>query len=141
MASPFASPEEFRDVMDRVLTLMSEDPEIGPRLRTADVPRRFEFDDMQLVLNVRAGRPEEQANLWWTWDDEIDWTPRVRLTMSSQTANRFFQGRENFAYAIARRHIKTSGDLRAALELVSITKPIYARYRALVAAEYPHLRV
>jgi hypothetical protein len=141
MASPFASPEEFRGVMDRVLALMSEDQEIGPRLRAADVPRRFEFDDMRLVLNIRAGRAGELANLWWTWHEDIDWTPRVRMTMSSATANRYFQGRENFAYAIARRHIRTSGDLRAALELLPITKPIFARYRALVAAEYPHLRV
>jgi hypothetical protein len=63
------------------------------------------------------------------------------MTMSSATANRYFQGRENFAYALARRRIKTSGDLRAALELISITKPIYQRYRDLVAKEYPHLRL
>jgi hypothetical protein len=141
MASPFASPEEFREVLDRILRIMSEDPETGPRLRAADVPRRFEFEDLQLVLDIRAGRPGEQANLWWTWDEDIDWTPRVRMAMSSQTANRYFQGRENFAYAIARRHIKTSGDLRAALELIPIIKPIYVRYRALVAEEFPHLRV
>ena len=141
MASPFASPQDFHDVIDRLFRIMSEDPEIGPRLRAADVPRRFEFDDVHLMLNVRAARPGEQANLWWTWDEEIDWTPRVRMTMSTETANRYFQGRENFAYAIARRHIRTSGDLRAALELIPIIKPIYARYRALVAAEYPHLQV
>jgi hypothetical protein len=141
MASPFASPQEFQDVIDRVLRLMSEDTEIGPRLRTADVPRRFEFDDMGLVLSVRGGREREQANLSWTWSDEVDWSPRVRMTMSSETANRYLQGRENFAYAIARRRIKTSGDFKAALELISMTKPIYQRYRALVAAEYPHLQV
>jgi len=128
-------------VIDRVLRLMSEDAEIGPRLRAADVPRRFEFDDMGLVLNVRGGREDEQANLSWTWSNEADWSPRVRMTMSSETANRYLQGRENFAYAIARRRIKTSGDFKAALELISITKPIYQRYRALVAEEYPHLQV
>ena len=61
--------------------------------------------------------------------------------MSSQTANRYFQGRENIAYAIARRRIKTGGDLKAALELIPVTKPIYERYRALVEEEYPHLKV
>jgi hypothetical protein len=128
-------------VMDRVFEMMSEDPEMGPRLRDADVPRRFEFDDVNLVLNVRAGRPGEQANLSWAWTDAVDWSPRVRMTMSSKTANRYFQGRENFAYAIARRRIRTGGDLRAALELIPITKPIHERYRTLVAEEYPHLRV
>jgi hypothetical protein len=141
MASPFASPQEFRDVIDRLFQMMSEDPEMGPRLREADVPRRLQFEDVDLVLNVRPGRVGEQANLRWVWTDDVDWSPKVRMTMSSQTANRFFQGRENMAYAIVRRRIKTSGDLRAALELIPITKPIYERYRTLVDQEYPHLKV
>jgi hypothetical protein len=141
MASPFASPQEFREVMDRLFRIMSEDPEMGPRLREADVPRRFEFDDLDLVLNVRAGQPGEPENLSWAWSDAVDWSPKVRMTMSSRTANRYFQGRENFAYALARRRIKTSGDLRSALELIPITKPVHERYRELVAQEYPHLAV
>jgi hypothetical protein len=139
MESPFASLQEFREVMDRMFGLLSEDPEVGPRLRDADVPQRFEFDDLELVVNVRAGRAQEQANLYWTWGDEVDWSPRVRMAMSSETANRYFQGRVNVAYAIARRRIKTSGDLRAALELAPITKPVQERWRELVASEYPHL--
>ena len=126
-------------MMDRLFRIMSEDPDMGPRLRAADVPRRFEFDDLELVLNVRAGRPGEPENLVWVWSDAVDWSPKVRVTISSQTANRYFQGRENFAYALARRRIKTSGDLRSALELISITKPVHERYRALIAKEYPHL--
>ena len=62
------------------------------------------------------------------------------MTMSSQTANRYFQGKENVAVAIARRRIKTGGDVKAALSLIPITKPVYAQYRDLVEAEYPHLK-
>jgi len=141
MASPFTSPEEFREVMDRIFTMMSEDPEMGPRLRDANVPQRFEFEDFDLVMNVRAGQPGEKANLHWQWSEDVDWSPKVRMTMSSTTANRYFQGRENVVYAIARRRIKTGGDIKAALELIPITKPIYERYRALVAEAYPHLAV
>jgi hypothetical protein len=139
MASPFASPEEFREVMDRVFAMMSEDPDMGPRLRDADVPQRFEFSDLQLVLNVRAAHRGRSENLEWVWGSHVDWPPRVRMTMTSQTANRYFQGEENIAYAILRKRIKTSGDLRAALELIPITKAVYPRYREMIAAEYPHL--
>jgi hypothetical protein len=139
MASPFRSPKEFREVMDRVFAMMSEDPEMGPRLRDADVPQRFEFEDVDLVMNIRAGQPGEEANLHWEWTDEVDWTPRVRMTMSSETANRYFQGKENVAIAIARRRIKAGGDIKAALQLIPITKPIYERYQALVAEDYPQL--
>lgn len=139
MAGPFTSPEEFREVMDRLFTMLSDDPEMGPRLREADVPQRFEFDDLGLVMNVRAGRPEEHANLHWEWSGDVSWTPKVRMTMSSATANRYFQGHENIAFAVLRGRIKTGGDLNAALHLVPITKPVYPRYREMVAAEYPHL--
>jgi hypothetical protein len=139
MATPFRSAQEFREVMDRVFTMMSDDPEMGPRLRDADVPQRFEFVDLDLVMNVRAGQPQEDANLHWEWTDEVPWTPSVRMKMSSETANRYFQGRENVAFAIARGRIKTGGDIKAALQLIPITKPIYERYRAVVAKEYPHL--
>ena len=139
--SPFTSPKEFREVMDRVFQMMSEDPEMGPRLRDADVPQRFEFSDLDLVMNVRACAPEETENLHWEWTDEVAWSPRVRMTMSSETANRYFQGRENIALAVARGRIKTGGDMRAALQLIPITKPIYERYRTLVAESYPHLQL
>jgi hypothetical protein len=62
------------------------------------------------------------------------------MAMSSETANRYFQGKENVVTAMARRRIKAGGDVKAALSLIPVTKPIYARYRALVEAEYPHLR-
>lgn len=125
--------------MDRLFGIMSEDPEMGPRLRDADVPQRFEFEDLDLVLNIRARRARERKNLHWEWTDDVDWEPKVRMSMASQTANRYFQGRENVPLAIARRRIKTGGDIGAALRLIPITKPIYARYRELLAEEYPHL--
>jgi len=142
MAAPqFSSDAEFREVMDRVFTMMSEDPDMGPKLRDADVPQRFEFPDLDAVVNIRAARPGEPGNLVWEWTDDVDWEPKVRMTMSSETANRYFQGKENVAMAIARRRIKTGGDVRAALALIPITKPVYAGYRAMLTDEYPHLVV
>jgi hypothetical protein len=141
MSSPFASSKEFKEVMDRLFTTMSEDPEMGPALRDADVPQRFEFDDLDLVLNVRARNPGEEANLHWEWSDEVGWEPRVRMKMSSEVANKYFQGKENIPLAIARRRIKTGGDIKASLALIPITKPVYARYRAMVSESYPHLVV
>ena len=139
MGPQFESLREFREVMDRIFTMMDQDPEMGPKLREADVPQRFEFEDVDLVVNIRATGDGEEGNLRWEWTDDVDWTPKVRMTMSSETANRYFQGRENIAMAIARRRIKTGGDVKAALALIPITKPIYERYRRVVESEYPHL--
>jgi hypothetical protein len=139
-APEFKSTSEFREVMDRTFEMMRDDPEMGPQLRDADTPQRFEFTDLDLVVNIRAGGPEE-PNLAWEWTDEVSWEPKVKMTMSSETANRYFQGKENVAIAIARRRIKAGGDVKAALAILPITKPLFARYREMITADYPHLEV
>jgi hypothetical protein len=141
VAASFDSPKEFKAVMDRVFAMMDEDPEMGPKLRDADVPMRYEFEDVDLVVNIRAVRAGEDGNLHWEWDDDVDWEPRVKMAMSSETANKYFQGKENVAMAIARRRIKSGGDVKAALALMPVTKPVFAQYRAMLEAEYPHLVV
>jgi hypothetical protein len=139
VGASFESAREFREVMDEVFSMMDRDPDMGPKLRDADTPQRFEFTDFDVVVNIRAARPDEDGNLHWEWSDEVDWEPKVRMEMSSEVANRYFQGKENVPMAVARRRIKTSGDLKAALALIPITKPIYAQYRDYVERERPHL--
>jgi hypothetical protein len=141
--SAFRSADEFREVMDRAFGLMSADPQMGPKLREADTPQRFVFPDVKLVVNVApAGDAgDSEHNLVWEWTDDVAWDPAVKMEMTSEVANRYFQGRENIAMAIARRRIKTSGDVKKALELVPVTKPVFALYREMLEADYPHLVV
>ena len=126
-------------MMDQVFTMMSTDPEMGPKLRDAETPQRFEFPDVDLVVNITYAEGPGEQNLRWEWTDDVDWEPEVKMTMDADVANRYFQGKENVAMAIARRRIKTSGNVKKALALIPITKPVYARYRELLEAEYPHL--
>jgi hypothetical protein len=141
VGASFDSPKEFKAVMDRVFGMMDDDPEMGPKLRDADVPMRYEFEDVDLVVNIRAARAGEDGNLHWEWSDDVDWDPQVKMAMSSETANKYFQGKENIAMAIARRRIKSGGDVKAALALMPITKPVFARYRSMLEDEFPHLVV
>ena len=49
---------------------------MGPKLRDADVPQRFEFTDVDLVVNIRAAEAGEDGNLHWEWSDDVDWEPQ-----------------------------------------------------------------
>jgi putative sterol carrier protein len=139
MGSP-KNAKEFREVMDRVFEMMSTDPEMGPKLREAETPQRFEFPDLDLVVNITSRDGEEDGqNLIWEWSDDVDWDPDVKMTMDSDVANKYFQGKENVAMAIARRRIKTSGNVKKALALIPITKPVESMYREMIQSEYPHL--
>ena len=92
MGAEFSGPKEFRAVMDRIFTLMSEDPDMGPKLRDADVPQRFEFEDVDMVVNIRAAEAGEEGCLYWQWNDDIDWKPKVKMAMSSETAEQVLPG-------------------------------------------------
>jgi hypothetical protein len=135
----FKSSKEFREVIDKVFNIMSTDSEMGPALRDAETPQRFEFPDLDLVVNITYAEDGGSDNLRWQWSDDVPWEPEVSMVMNSDIANRYFQGKENIAMAIARRRIKTSGNVKKALALIPITKPVFERYRALIEAEYPHL--
>ena len=43
---------------------------MGPQLRDADTPQRFEFTDLGLVVDARAGDSGE-PNLAWEWSDDV----------------------------------------------------------------------
>ncbi len=138
--SKFRSASEFREVLDQTFEIMSTDEEMGPALRDAETPQRFEFPDLDLVVNVTfAPEVRDGQHLRWEWSDEVDWDPEVGMKMDSDVANRYFQDKENIALAIARRRIKTSGNVKKALVLLPIVKPVFPRYRALVEESYPHL--
>ena len=134
----YASADELKEVLDKTFSMMNEDEEMGPKLKAADTPQRFEFTDMEVSVSIRPSRDGEEGHLLWVWGD-ADFEPRVRMTMDSETANRYFQGKENVPIALARRKIKAGGDVKAALALMPITKPVFERYRAMVEADYPHL--
>ena len=136
----FDSAKQFKEVMDKTFDLMSTDPDMGPKLRAAETPQRFEFPDLDLVVNITfAQEVTDGQNLRWEWSDDVPWEPDVEMRMDSDVANRYFQGRENVAMAIARRRIKTSGNVKKALALIPITKPVFEQYRGMLERDYPHL--
>jgi hypothetical protein len=133
--------KELKDILNTVLHEIDDDPDDGPRLRAAAAPLRLEFPDLKLALNVSRSE-KAKHNLRWNFSRRSRSNPKLRLSMQSEVANRVFQGRENPAIAIARGRLRTSvQDAGAALRFFPAAKPLFTRYRAIVAEKYPHLSV
>src|SRR5215213_3675767 len=61
MGAQFESAKELREVIDAVFSMMDADPDMGPKLRDANTPQRFEFSDFDVVVNIRGARaPADQ---------------------------------------------------------------------------------
>ncbi len=56
----------------------------------------------------------------------------VQLRMSSDNANRFWQGKLNFTLAMAQRKLKLDGKRSLALGLLPLTAPIFDTYKAIL---------
>ncbi len=133
----------MHDVLERLLVDLDGDPVVGPGLRTARVPHRFSFPDLDVVLNVTGSEDSDDEHcLSWRFTDAIEWTPALSLEMQSEVANRYLQGRENLAIAIARRRIRISvPQARSALKFLPFSGEVIERYSAIVTRDYPHLTV
>ena len=133
----FRSARELRKILDEVMKDIDSDPDDGPRMRGAAGPLRMEFTDLKLVFNLARA---DDGNLEWDFSKRSSKQPKLALSMSSDFGNRLLQGRENPAIAIARGRLHTKVvDAGAALRFFPAAKPLFARYRELVAEKYPHL--
>ena len=131
-------PDELRAALDEALAASEADELIGPRIRATGLRMRFDLPDVGIVLYVRAG-DEGEPNLVWSFDEAPDWRPRLELEMSAEVANRYLQGRESLAIAIARGQVRCRGESRAALAYLPAARLICEPYRRVIAAGFPDL--
>jgi hypothetical protein len=129
--------DEFRAALDRALSLADSDERVGPLIAATKLRMKFVFPDLGLVLNLVAGGDSDH-NLRWSFG-EADWLPQLELEMDSDTGNRFLQGTESLAVAIARGRARASGEPRSALLALPATRLLVEPYRQVVTREHPTL--
>jgi hypothetical protein len=128
---------QFRAALGSALERADDDDRIRPLLRAAGLRLRFEFPDVGLVLNVAIA--DDDDRLVWSFSDEVEWQPKLELTMDAAVANRFLQGRESLAIALARGQASCRGESKTALLYLPATRLLCEPYRNAVRAGYPAL--
>lgn len=136
----FRSPAELREVLERLLEEVDSDERVGPLLRAARVRTRLEFTDMGVALNVASAEDEEHC-IEWDFGAAPRPAPKLVLAMDSEVANRWLQGSESIAIAIARGRVRCAGESRSALFFLPTAKLLSDPYRRLLASDYRHLQV
>jgi len=136
----YLSADEMREVIGRALETVDRNARAGNMLRAAGLNILIEIPNLKSVISVRASN-EPGHYIRWRFDRRGKPKPNFVLTMSSDVANAWLQGRESIAMAIVRRRMKCSGSARDALRYVPVLKVISQRYRKLVRSDYPHLAI
>lgn len=128
---------DFRAALERAISQAAGDERIGPLLGATKLRMRFHFSDANLSLNLAADTGPQ--SLQWTFG-EVEWTPKLELTMDSTTANRCFQGGQSLAIALARGQAHFRGESRAAIfSLLPATKLLSESYQRVVEDQFPAL--
>ena len=138
----FKDAHEFKKVFEHIFRLMNDHPKVGRTLRDAHAPHKFDITDYGLEFNVTAADDADEKKgkfLRWVWGP-ADWEPVITMKMSSETANKYFQGKENIAIAVAMGRARVKGPMSTLLRLAPVTTPIHPVYREWLQENgYDHL--
>jgi len=140
-AAPPAEPraEELVAALERALAEADADERVGPLIGATRLRLRFELREPELTVNLAAA--EDDHNLTWSFADDPGWSPKLLLRMPAEVANRYLQGRESLAIAIARGQVSCKGESRVALLYLPATRLLCEPYRRVVETEFPALAV
>ena len=127
----FKDADEVYATLGKLFLDLAADEEMSERFRQANTIVRYQHSDPDSAITVRLqpGEPVE-VDL-----GESEMEPQVTMTMSADTAHRFWLGQVNVTVALARGEIKASGPVAKILKLVPLTKPVFPRYKAQLLAQ------
>ena len=125
--STFSDASEVYKYVGGVFRIAADHPEIGPRMRAANITMQVNYSDPAASLTIRFQEPMEVIE--GGQDDNAD----VRLSMPADIAHKYWRGEYNLAVGLAKGQVKAKGPVNKILKLVPITKPLFPIYRDLTA--------
>jgi hypothetical protein len=126
----FTDKMQLQDCFTALFSALRSDPDIGPRAQASGLVVRFLYADPNTSVIIDC-RP---SPLSISWDQEPVLTNEERsklfvdLSMSADTAHRFWLGRVNLVAAITRGIIKAKGPIPSIMRFLPIIKPAFAIY-------------
>ncbi|GAB2468959.1 SCP2 sterol-binding domain-containing protein [Jatrophihabitans fulvus] len=124
----FTGPDDLRRYVGGIFEQALADDTLGPRLAATGVTLKVVTTEPDATMIVNL--PERTVTLG-SADDPADATMR----MTSDVANRFWQGKVNLPVAMARKQVSVDGRVAALLKLVPTTKQLFPAYVEMLKAD------
>jgi hypothetical protein len=128
MTATFADRAEAETYISAVFEAGFADPAIAEKLGGSGLVLRMELTDPDAVVSVDTATRRIDLG-------ETDLEPNMTLTLSSDTANRFWQGKVSIPLAVARGQIVISGSLPKLMALLPSAKTLYGHYTERLRAD------
>lgn len=126
-------------MLGAMLDRVDADERVGAVLKASRLRERLRLTDLDLTIRVSASVDPGHF---------IDWSfrsggeePQLSLSMDSSFANRWLQGRDSIAVAIARGQVRVTGRTGAALTHLPAMRLLSRHYVDVIRETHPHLLV
>ncbi|MEA2267053.1 MAG: hypothetical protein QOE27_2636 [Solirubrobacteraceae bacterium] len=125
----FKDDQEVYQYIGRLFQDLAEDEILFPQFQKANTVVQFPLRNptSQITLKIKLGEPG-QVDLGPT-----ELVPEVVMTMDADVAHNFWLGKVNVTVALARGQMKAKGPVAKILKLLPLTKPVFPRYKKLLA--------
>ena len=125
----FKDEQEVYAYIGKLFQDLAKDDELWLKFRRANTIVQYQFRNPESQITVRMREDgDAQVDLG---DSEME--PEVLMTMEADTAHRFWLGKVNVTVALARGQMKAKGPVAKILKLVPLVKPVFPRYRQMLA--------
>jgi putative sterol carrier protein len=122
----FANADEVDKYIGEMFRLAGDHPEVGEKMKAANIVMRVEYSDPDCVVTIGFQDPMRVD------PGETDLVPDITLIMRADTGDKFWRGEYNLAVGLAKGQVKAKGPVNKILKLVPLTKPLFPVYRDLV---------
>jgi SCP-2 sterol transfer family len=125
----FKDADEVYAYIGRLFEELAEDDELGPKFRKANTIVQYRYREPESQITVRLIEGQDGR----VDCGETDMEPEVVMTMDADTAHRFWLGEVNVTIAMARGQMKAKGPVAKILKMLPLVKPVFPRYRKMLA--------
>lgn len=119
----FTNTDDLYNFVGGIFEKAYQDPDLGPKLSAtgAVLLVKCTDPDSEVVLDMPNHKVYRSAA-------ESPVAPNATMRMSTDTANKFWQGKVNMTLAMAKGQVKTEGAIMKVLKLVPSTKSLFPIY-------------
>jgi len=119
----FADEDELYRYVGGIFETALADPELRPKLQSTGMVLRSRCTepDCSLVIDLPGAAVYKGS-------DPAAPEPSATMSMSTATANAYWQGKVNLPFAMARSKVKVEGNVAKLLALSPLGKKLYPRY-------------
>ncbi|MFW9919142.1 MAG: SCP2 sterol-binding domain-containing protein [Candidatus Thorarchaeota archaeon] len=120
----YESTEQLKQVFEKFWPKVLEMEDVFEKLVKSGIVVRFDIENPEIHVTIDFANPGPDGKVGTlSFDSNVE--PEIVVWSTSETTNKFWQGKLNTTIAMAKGEVKMQGSIAKALGLLSKIKPVF----------------